>query len=467
MILICGGAKAYGAFGITKLADAVIQTAKSAVLRFSQNNACYLLFLLFSPELLAITNFMEVWWPMDGRSTANLRTKLRIGCLRFLCRQGEKISKAKSAVLNPQFLILQSVAILSVLIVHKQNLGIQLFTDWFPFASFHMPLFVFISGYFFKPEAAEKAGAWLWKKARSLLLPFYIWNLIYGILITVLLDQGIVSFGYRLSFYTYFIKPWLNNPGAGFNLAAWFVPALFLVMLIYIFLRKLKSFFTSFNEYLFLALLLAIGLLSVYSAAKGFRNSDGSRMLVRCGFLLPFYQIGYLYRSRWESKDRLGHFPYFLIIFTVQFVLFKCFGSVHYNAWNAKFPQGIPWLPFAASITGIFFWLRISRILTPALKSSRLIRYAGQNTWTVMMHHSISFFLMNCGLALLAVWGFLDGFDWTGFREEMWYTYIPGDEHFVFFYLLIGMVFPLTIKYLYEKMILYLNRKINWTKIKI
>ena len=50
-----------------------------------------------------------------------------------------------------------------------------------------------------------------------------------------------------------------------------------------------------------------------------------------------------------------------------------------------------------------------------------------------MMHHSISFFLMNCGLALLAVWGFLDGFDWTGFREEMWYTYIPGDEHFVFF----------------------------------
>ena len=113
------------------------------------------------------------------------------------------------------------------------------------------------------------------------------------------------------------------------------------------------------------------------------------------------------------------------------------------------------------------FWLRISRILTPALKSSRLIRYAGQNTWTVMMHHSISFFLMNCGLALLAVWGFLDGFDWTGFREEMWYTYIPGDAHFVFFYLLIGMVFPLTIKYLYEKMILYLNRKINWTKIKI
>ena len=105
----------------------------------------------------------------------------------------------------------------------------------------------------------------------------------------------------------------------------------------------------------FLALLLAIGLLSVYSAAKGFRNSDGSRMLVRCGFLLPFYQIGYLYRSRWESKDRLGHFPYFLIIFTVQFVLFKCFGSVHYSAWNAKFPQGIPWLPFAASITGIFF----------------------------------------------------------------------------------------------------------------
>ena len=30
--------------------------------------------------------------------------------------------KAKSAVLNPQFLILQSVAIFSVLIVHKQKI---------------------------------------------------------------------------------------------------------------------------------------------------------------------------------------------------------------------------------------------------------------------------------------------------------------------------------------------------------
>ena len=104
-----------------------------------------------------------------------------------------------------------------------------------------------------------------------------------------------------------------------------------------------------------------------------------------------------------------------------------------------EIPQGIPWLPFAASITGIFFGLRISRILTPALKSSRLIRYAGQNTWTVMMHHSISFFLdeLRPGTACRGVfrWLRLDRL-----REEMWYTYIPGDEHFVFFIFLIGMV---------------------------
>ena len=127
-------------------------------------------------------------------------------------------------------------------------------------------------------------------------------------------------------------------------------------MLDFIFFEwKLKSFFTSFNEYLFLALLLAIGLLSVYSAAKAFETAMEAECWFDVDFFFHFIRSAICIDRAGKVRIAWDIFPYFLIIFTVQFVLFKCFGSVHYSAWNAKFPQGIPWLPFAASITGIFF----------------------------------------------------------------------------------------------------------------
>ena len=48
--------------------------------------------------------------------------------------------------LNYQMLILQTIGIILVVVGHVGGIG--LFSDWFPISSFHMPLFVFISGYF-------------------------------------------------------------------------------------------------------------------------------------------------------------------------------------------------------------------------------------------------------------------------------------------------------------------------------
>jgi fucose 4-O-acetylase-like acetyltransferase len=61
----------------------------------------------------------------------------------------QKISTKNMKEKNRQFLLLQAIAIILVLIGHKGGVGFEKLTAWFPIYAYHMPLFIFISGYFF------------------------------------------------------------------------------------------------------------------------------------------------------------------------------------------------------------------------------------------------------------------------------------------------------------------------------
>ena len=72
---------------------------------------------------------------------------------------------------NIKFLILQTIGIILVVLGHKG--GINLFTDWFPIYSFHMPLFIFISGYFYKTNSESNLIAFIKNKSKRLLIPYF------------------------------------------------------------------------------------------------------------------------------------------------------------------------------------------------------------------------------------------------------------------------------------------------------
>ncbi|NBH24597.1 hypothetical protein D3Z60_02030 [Lachnospiraceae bacterium] len=76
----------------------------------------------------------------------------------------------------------------------------------FPYNSFFIPMFCFISGYFFNPEKANNLVRYLLHKVHTLLMPFFVWNFIYGILITLLRHTNLVFYGSDLSIKTLFIR---------------------------------------------------------------------------------------------------------------------------------------------------------------------------------------------------------------------------------------------------------------------
>lgn len=75
------------------------------------------------------------------------------------------------------FCLLAGMAMIMVVAGH---LGYNIITvgDLFPYYSFHVPLFMFISGYFYRETSQEHPVAYVKKKVQRLLVPYFIWNLI-------------------------------------------------------------------------------------------------------------------------------------------------------------------------------------------------------------------------------------------------------------------------------------------------
>lgn len=96
-----------------------------------------------------------------------------------------------------RFGLLSAMAIFFVVI---SNIGSPIGTlnNLFNYGSFHMGLFMFISGCFVRLQPSwREFGSFILKKSRRLLVPFFAWHLIYG-LIAVVLTRYYVMIFYRV-----------------------------------------------------------------------------------------------------------------------------------------------------------------------------------------------------------------------------------------------------------------------------
>ena len=377
--------------------------------------------------------------------------------LGILHNSAEKVRRKANAVLNSEFLVLQSIAILLVVIGHGKDASISLFSDWFPIYSFHVPLFLFISGYFYRENYEESVGSFIRKKFRTWLVPYFAWRLAYGLLMTVLVSSGILHYGETFHLAAYFLDPWMKDDSFKLMLPAWMIPTMFLLQLCFIGIRRLFSFLHGKKEGVVFALAVLIGLGGVVLANRGFQTGP-LLTVARVAFLLPVYHFGYLYKKVLEKWDRAGNLLYFALLFTVQFILLKCCHNLKLNVYSGQFSDFIL-LPYLSTVTGILFWLRVSKILAKSIGSSRIVRLIGQNTWTIMMHHALVFFAINFMLFLLKEPFNLTGFNVGSFQKNLWYTYSPGEPRFALFYVVAGVAVPLLIKYIWEKLVCWLDQK--------
>lgn len=350
--------------------------------------------------------------------------------------------------MNYDFLVLQCIGIILVVSGH---LGFGAFlADWFPYYSFHIPLFVFISGYFYK--SGESFVKTLLSKAKKLVLPYFYWNIFYGLIATILMAIGLITYGHEISFTHFFIDPWFSGHQFGINVASWFVLAIFITIIAYTIIRKCLLYLKVNNEYLITVLFIMIGLAGNYMATIGY-NTDYYLILSRTMFLMPFLQIGYLYKNKLEIHDKLDNISYFLIIMLIQLLILYNYSDINFIVVHMIFPNKSILLPLLTSLTGIMFWLRIAKIISKIYPKNKVVEYVGKNTWTIMMHHQFVFLLINlCIYTMSKYLSIFKGFNFEAFKTNMWYAYAPkSDVRFFVIYLILGMTIPLLIKELFNK----------------
>ncbi len=231
---------------------------------------------------------------------------------------------------NVTFGVLSALAILMIVAGH---LGYDILTvgGLFPYYSFHVPLFLFISGYFYREEEEDDPFVYLKKKAKRLLLPYFIWNVVYGVIAWALRAFGGFSMGEAISLKTLFLSPFLNGYQFIYHYAAWFVPVLFLIEVMNLCMRLLLKRLHCHSEWLILLGTLAVGMLVVQFAIEG-RVWGLYKTPGRILFLYPCFQMGQFYKKKLEARDRLANLPYFAIVIGVQVLLHLCCNGLAYSS---------------------------------------------------------------------------------------------------------------------------------------
>lgn len=346
---------------------------------------------------------------------------------------------------DQRFKILYALGMIFIVAGHCGNGGLSLAYEWFPPYSFHLGLFVFASGYFYNGEEEAHIGRYILKKARKLLLPLYLWNLFYAVLMTILQQNGF-RFGNPVSLDDLLLRPLTDGHQFIFNMGGWFIAPLFMLQVYHILFRRLIGrILPNLSEWIYFLWSLVLGIAGVYLASEGF-HTGAWLVLVRVLYFVPFYGLGTLYRRKLETLDLLPSLPYFLIIFLIQLaVVTKYQKAPAYTAsWCSDFNEG-PILPFVVGFLGIAFWFRIARLLTPVLQNSKAIRLIADNTYSIMINQFFGFWLVK-----MAFWG-ISGlvklypvFSPTHLKTDIWYYYLPNNmANWLLVYFAAGLVVPI------------------------
>ncbi|MGL5692432.1 MAG: acyltransferase family protein [Peptostreptococcaceae bacterium] len=220
-------------------------------------------------------------------------------------------------------------------------------SELFPAYSYHMPLFIFISGYFFNLGKNNNLKSFINKKISTLIVPYYMTNVFYGVFTSLLVAQGLFTKSEDVNLYNIIIEPWVSGYQFNLNGPGWFVLFIFLVQVIY--------------------------------------------LLIRTSFGFQFYHMGYMYRKYLKGKVPLNMLS-FITLIIIKLIFIEVAGNYTFSMRALVFRNSVV-LPLIVSILGIYYVLYLAKFilyissLIPSSYIKDVINYIGSNTWAIMMHH--------------------------------------------------------------------------------
>ena len=372
---------------------------------------------------------------------------------------------------NKVFATLSGIGIILVVSGHVDGV-LNLFNDFIPYNSFFMPLFIFISGYFFKDKnvaTLKDAKKYIFKKLKNLLLYYFIWNLIYGVIRIILYNLQLDSYRVLINWKTLLIFPFIDGQQFGINAPSWFIPVLFTVEISFLLIRKVQILIKHNSEYITLFFTMIISIIMVY-ISENIKYNIIWLPFLKLGFFLFFFQLGKIYKDKIEEKEiRIKNLYVIIIVLIINLICIVKYEKINFaSLYNMGGFRNIPpYIPIITGITGIWFWLRISRIITPFFSESKIFTEISNNTKAIMMHHI--FFMLVINIMFYYSKGILnlEGFDVNDFKSSnMWYRYYGNCNQLGIIYVIFGIYGSLKVAQLEKKIEKTINKYIVDLKLK-
>ena len=262
--------------------------------------------------------------------------------------------------------------------------------------------------------------------------------------------------GGGISFQTLLIDPFFNGHQFVLNMPMWFIaPLLFAEMINVLIRAATKSIPSSLKkEICILATYLILGAIAIKLGGSNGLESGFLLLLSRTLFFLACLGMGRFYAVALEKHDSLPNVLYFAILLPLQLIIIlSANGNYAYTVSWCQFPGGIL-CTYAVTITGIAFLLRCCRMLSRAFGRSRFVLALADNTFSIMCHHMLGFFLVCSSFAFLAtVTPWFSTFDLSTFLSKPGYRWMPASvPQMAFVYAAVGIVISLIIHFLWEKL---------------
>lgn len=348
---------------------------------------------------------------------------------------------------------------LAILLVVSGHLEFSIF-GMFPPYSFQLALFFFISGMLFKDKYLDDVATYFKRRIKSLLVPYFSYEIFY-LLVTLALVPIVGEFlGDPISLKSFFITPFLNGHQLLICSPLWFVPQLFMTMIVFLFLMRIFQKIN--NGYLTFAIfaLLGFGAIPFW---KTVLHTPLALIVMRTAFSLFFVYLGYFYVKYIKDNYNIFTQKWLGSIITLQSVLWlfnRDFDPVHgiglsYVLVWGRFDDQII-VPVLTSLTGIWVSLFVVKLLYPYFKDIKLLQDMGNCTYHIMANHLFVMYMITVVLFKIT------GTPLTEKGDKIYSIFDPVQTTYLYFVIvmLITTYFAKFQKYIYQKFVMEVSTRL-------
>lgn len=237
--------------------------------------------------------------------------------------------------------------------------------------SFHMPLFFIISGFLSNNKSLDIKTT-ICNKFKSLIIPYIMFGC--GIIfLKLIINNGIT--GEIKSYILYFLT------GTGMD-ALWFLPALFIIDIIYCLLKNSKL-----NTLLKIPTIIVLFLVGLYG--KNIHTNIVLVTLYRSLIGLGFFMLGH-YTFNFIKKLNVSYIT-ILILLIITVILGLKNGCV--DLWSLDINNKI--LYITCSITGSLSVILFFKKISNESNDIKILRYCGFNSLIIMSTHQFILEIIN------------------------------------------------------------------------